>query len=177
MVVTLDSSYPSQTDASAPLPATSIEAVREPTWRRLTRENPGMVVGVVLSAVGAVIVILGWYGAAHTTVLQYQVPYVISGGMLGSALVVLGGIYTATANIRQHQDRLEALLHEAMYGATGEDAGSAPQVSEPSTGELFTVPGGTTYHRGSCAVLRGKAPEVVDPVADRSLTPCRICRP
>lgn len=70
--------------------------------------------GVCISAVGVIVVALGWYGAAHTTILQYQVPYLISGGMLGAALIVLGGVYSMTSTLAQQQQRIEDLLSIAL---------------------------------------------------------------
>ena len=48
------------------------------------------VTGGVLMPLGAVLVLLGWYGAAHTTRLFEEVPYLISGGIFGFVLVVVG---------------------------------------------------------------------------------------
>src|SRR5262245_60474483 len=54
-------------------------------------ERPMLVAGGVLLPLGLVIIFLGWYGAAHTPRLFEQIPYAISGGFLGAALVVAGG--------------------------------------------------------------------------------------
>jgi hypothetical protein len=48
--------------------------------------------GAVLVPLGAVVVLLGWYGTAHTTRLWQQMPYVVSGGLLGLGLMVVGGL-------------------------------------------------------------------------------------
>jgi hypothetical protein len=49
-----------------------------------------LIVGGILAPVGVVVVIIGWYGAAHTAYEFEQLPYVISGGLLGLSLVLIG---------------------------------------------------------------------------------------
>ena len=50
-----------------------------------------MIVGGMLVGVGTVLIILAWIGAANTTDVFEQIPYMISGGLLGLALVFIGG--------------------------------------------------------------------------------------
>jgi hypothetical protein len=91
---------------------------------RLRRRTAGFppdrwlpVAGAVLVPLGISCIALGWYGAAHTTRLYQQVPYVLSGGVAGLAFVFAGGFaYFAAWMTRQvHEtraqaDRLAALL-------------------------------------------------------------------
>jgi hypothetical protein len=41
---------------------------------------------------GFVLMVLGWYGASHTSREIEQIPYLISGGLIGLGLVVVGGL-------------------------------------------------------------------------------------
>jgi len=50
-----------------------------------------LVVGAVAMALGFVAIILGWYGASHSAFLFQEIPYLISGGLLGIAMVAGGG--------------------------------------------------------------------------------------
>lgn len=50
-----------------------------------------LVVGGVLVGLGAILIVLAWIGAANTTDVFEQIPYMISGGLLGLALVFIGG--------------------------------------------------------------------------------------
>jgi hypothetical protein len=51
-----------------------------------------LVPGSVCVLLGLVAIGLGWYGAANTAREIEQIPYLISGGVLGLALVLLGGL-------------------------------------------------------------------------------------
>jgi hypothetical protein len=55
-----------------------------------------LVPGSLCVVLGLVAIGLGWYGAANTAREIEQVPYLISGGLLGVALVVLGGLLLAS---------------------------------------------------------------------------------
>src|SRR5260370_7856559 len=50
-----------------------------------------LVVGGVRVGQGAILIALAWIGAANTTDVFEQIPYMISGGLLGLALVFIGG--------------------------------------------------------------------------------------
>lgn len=78
--------------------------------------------GAVLVVAGFCLMLLGWWGAAHTHRQIEQIPYLISGGLLGLGLVVLGGFLLATAvwmssleRMRQQSDaRTSAQLAELV---------------------------------------------------------------
>jgi hypothetical protein len=50
-----------------------------------------LTLGAILMPLGVVLILLGWSGVSHTTDTFEQTPYVLSGGLLGLALVVAGG--------------------------------------------------------------------------------------
>jgi hypothetical protein len=50
-----------------------------------------LTLGAILMPLGVVLILLGWSGVSHTTDTFEQTPYVVSGGLLGLALVVAGG--------------------------------------------------------------------------------------
>jgi hypothetical protein len=67
--------------------------------------------GMLTIAFGIVCILLGWYGASHSAYQYQEIPYLISGGLLGVALVIAGGVLIHSAwNIRQiEEDRRNAL--------------------------------------------------------------------
>ena len=68
-------------------------------------------IGMAMIVFGFVCILLGWYGAAHSAYQYQEIPYLISGGVLGVALVIAGGILLRTAwSMRQlEEDRRNAL--------------------------------------------------------------------
>ena len=93
-------------------------------------------VAASLMTLGVCVILIGWWGAARSTILEEQVPYVISGGLLGVALTTVGaltllshwltvGIREARAQDearrREHQE-LMAALRRLDPNATGEEA-------------------------------------------------------
>jgi hypothetical protein len=50
-----------------------------------------LTVGGILLPLGLVLILLGWSGVSHTTDVFEQMPYIVSGGILGLALVFAGG--------------------------------------------------------------------------------------
>ena len=68
-------------------------------------------IGMSLIVFGFVCILLGWYGAAHSPYLYQEIPYLISGGLLGVALVIGGGVFVTCAwGMRKvEEDRRNAL--------------------------------------------------------------------
>src|SRR3954447_2517496 len=70
--------------------------------------------GSILMPLGGVLVILGWYGAAHTTRVFEQIPYLISGGVLGIVCAVAGGFcyfgFFLARILSTNREMLDALL-------------------------------------------------------------------
>jgi predicted membrane chloride channel (bestrophin family) len=79
--------------------------------------------GAALVPIGLVLVVLGYWGAAHVPREIQQVPYLISGGILGLALVFAGGFayfgYWLTRILRE-QIRIVDKLEEQTERLTEE---------------------------------------------------------
>lgn len=85
-----------------------------------------LVAGGLLLPIGIIVIIIGWYGSAHTFHAYEQTDYLISGGLLGLGLVFVGGFlyfgYWMTRQIRTtttaNQQMMQALGRiEAQLGA------------------------------------------------------------
>ncbi|HVB92153.1 MAG TPA: hypothetical protein VND70_08650 [Acidimicrobiales bacterium] len=62
-------------------------------------------IGMAVIGFGLACIVLGWYGAAHSPFLYQEVPYLISGGLLGVALVFGGGVLVRCAwSLRQIEE-------------------------------------------------------------------------
>jgi hypothetical protein len=91
-----------------------------------------LVLGGILAPLGVVGVLVGWYGASHTPYLFEQVPYLISGGLFGLALVFLGSfMYFAhwlTELVKEHRAQSQAIL-AALERLQDEVAGTASRAN------------------------------------------------
>jgi hypothetical protein len=75
-----------------------------------------MMAGAVALPLGLVLILLGWFGASHTTLAFEQISYLISGGLLGLGLTFAGGfLYFAawiTRLLRDGREQNERLVRE-----------------------------------------------------------------
>jgi hypothetical protein len=84
-----------------------VELVR---WCRLQWDR---VLAVGAFAGGVLALVLGWIGASGTEFVAKQVPYIVSGGLGGLVLLMVGGTLWLSADFRDEWralDRLEARL-------------------------------------------------------------------
>jgi hypothetical protein len=134
--------------------------------------------GGVLVALGVVAILLGWYGTAHTTRLYKQVPYVVSGGLLGVALVIFGGFaYFAYWLTKLVEDgRRSAATLERIESLLQEQAGAVAAATAP-VAEAVATPSGNMAHTPDCSMVAGKTNLVAVDPATTDLAPCRICQP
>jgi hypothetical protein len=144
-----------------------------------------MIVGAALITVGIPIILLGWYGASHTPYVFEQVPYVISGGMLGLALAVVGGLfyfaYWITRQIqetRRQSDQTQQSLSEIKdLLAKGVIATTADKAHATGNGSFVATEKGSMFHRSDCVVVQGRDDlRAVEPEG-AGLEPCKICEP
>lgn len=141
-----------------------------------------LLVGGILLPLGVLLVLIGWLGTARTPLVFEQVPYVVSGGLLGIALVVIGGFlyfsYWQTLVIRalrENADQLGASLLR-IEGLLAVDAptGAGPQVGGD---ELVATVTGTMLHRPDCSVVVGRDRLRAVPAETPGMTPCSLCQP
>ena len=144
-----------------------------------------LVVGSIAAPMGLILIFLGWMGASRTPNLYEQIPYSISGGMLGLGLVFTGGFayfaYWMTQLVRAtRRDTAEtrAVLEriEKLHSSGGDGASSlVAELVAPQT--YVATAKGTLYHRPECASVAGrKGLKKVNP-STTSLSPCKICNP
>jgi hypothetical protein len=146
----------------------------------------------IVAPLGLIAVLIGWYGAAHTPHLFEQVPYLISGGLFGIALVFLGGFFYfahwLTTLVKEHRaqsaavveaiGRLEtALTRAASPLVAGNGSAGPPPAAVPADDvALVATERGTMAHRPDCVVVAGK-PAVRAVSAHEGLAPCKLCDP
>jgi putative Mn2+ efflux pump MntP len=79
-------------------------------WCRLQWDRALAVVAVV---VGAVLVITGWVGVSGTPYIAKQVPYVVSWGIGGLVLIVIGATLWLSADMNDEWRTLDRLEEAA----------------------------------------------------------------
>jgi hypothetical protein len=88
--------------------------------------------GVGLIAAGFLLVFLGWNGAASVDRVQSQFPYLISGGIGGLCLVIVGVGVLVVQNQRADRAQLQATLHELRRALTDDPEEAVPTFEPPS---------------------------------------------
>jgi hypothetical protein len=81
--------------------------------------------GGVFATIGISLVVIGWIGASRTVLVAGQIPYLISGGLLGLGFVFLGGFmyfgYWLAMLVRDGRERAEDEQAERAALRTGID--------------------------------------------------------
>lgn len=145
----------------------------EPRRRKL-----GSLLGVLFCLAGLVLVWVGWNGAASYDRATRQFPYLISGGIAGLCLVVMGAALMTVQSQRAERVKLEenlaglsrileTLVEVTVDLRTGDGAG-------------LVVAGSTAYHRPSCHLVEDHPRLRTMPLemaAEEGLAPCRTCSP
>src|SRR3954454_16032140 len=75
-------------------------------------------IGLGCIALGLVFIGLAWNGAAGVDFVSGQIPYLLSGGAIGLALIVIGVGMVVVQNSRRDRSLVEAQLRE-LNGAIG----------------------------------------------------------
>ena len=144
-----------------------------------------LILGGLLLPLGIVLVLLGWWGASHTVFLFEQIPYVLSGGVLGLALVICGGFlyfaYWLTLLVRESRlgraeltsalGRVERLLEEGTSGPRTARTAGVP------ASRLVATRTGTMVHRPDCVAVDGRDSLREVTTETPGLTPCKLCDP
>src|SRR5947209_2683613 len=91
--------------------------------------------GLVLVAAGCMAIGLGWAGAARRACVDCQIPYIISGGAAGVALVVFGAALLLMAQVRTEGRRLASRLEQVAVAMSQ----AGPVVPAPSQNGHATI--------------------------------------
>jgi hypothetical protein len=172
------------------------ERLREAVSGIRTRGGPKpigrwlMIVGAALIAIGLPTILVGWWGAAHTPYVFEQIPYLISGGLFGLGLAVVGGLfyfaYWLTKQVhetRRQADETRVAIARIgdllAAGAMTAAAGGHPsgRSSSAGNGSFVATEKGTMFHRPDCPVVAGRS-DVKRVSADaKGMEPCKMCDP
>jgi len=154
------------------------------------------VVGWILTALGALAILFGYLGLSRKAFVGEQLPYLISGGIGGMVLVIVGGVFLATEDIRRNLARVDDLqrtvgeltvlvtdLHSVLLALPGAEEVRRDVPANGSgngSASFLALPDGTRYHRAGCPMVDGKpaaAPITATAAHQRSMQPCAVCNP
>jgi hypothetical protein len=142
-------------------------------------ENSPISIGIALIVVGLTVIFLAWNGAADKDFVEGQLPYLISGG-IGGLAIVASGLTVILVQTRRRDNaelvgRLDEML-ELLRGGVGSTMRGPTAVPDDS----MVIAGRSTYHSPGCHIIEGRdefQAMSLDAAVERGLTPCRICRP
>ncbi len=136
---------------------------------------------VILIGLGLLAIGLGWNGASSDPRVAAQFPYLISGGVLGLAFIIVGAALIVIQAYREERMRLEAKLDE-LISVVSRGGGISRGAGAPAPRDLggLVVAGSASYHTPGCRLVDGR--EEVDYLTPeearaRFLQACRVCQP
>lgn len=160
-----------------------------------------IIAGSLLLPLGIAFILLAWSGAAHGRVDQQQIPYVVSGGLGGLAVVMIGCFFYWAHWLYRIYDQADLHHQEAMReqrelmrvlieavassGARVEiprEAAAAVGISTNGTKSSRTfvaTPTGTNFHSAGCPMVANRSAHLRTVSEDeiRAMKPCRVCDP
>ena len=161
------------------------EAADAPPLRKVDKAME--LVGIALLPIGITAILLGWMGAAKTGLVFAQIPYLISGGLLGVGLLMASGfVYfaswisrSAAAQRTQHRELVEVV--RALQTQLALRPVAAPEGTAGSNGggsaAFLATPSGTMFHRPDCAIVAGREDTREVAGDEAGMRPCGMCDP
>jgi hypothetical protein len=145
-------------------------------------------IGWVSIGLGALLIILGYLGVSGEATVAEQIPYLVSGGIGGLFLCIVGASLLGVEELRKgagrhdHLERLVEELHAVLL--------TRPDAPPPDTGidtggngaepvAVLAVRGGESFHRRGCVMVADKDAEelTLETARSRGLSPCPLCEP
>lgn len=150
--------------------------------------------GYILIALGAILLLAGYLGVSREVIVARQIPYIVSGGLLGLAAITLGGRLLLIQDLRRDSGRLDRLekaileLHQVLLyrpdapspalAAQTASTTANPNGVQPS--KLTVLPGGESFHRPDCPVVGDKPAGrsvTLETAQRKGLRACPLCQP
>lgn len=139
---------------------------------------------LLVIGLGLVVIALGYNGIAGATingfpVVQAQLPYLISGGVFGISLVIIGAALMVTQSVREDRVRLEAKLDQ-LIEIQQQDVAPRRAAAAPVDVEGLFAAGSSSFHRPTCRLVQGREGTryvTADEAGTMKLKGCRVCQP
>ena len=145
------------------LPGQGSRLAQEEARMKFRWDKLGGQLGILYCVVGLLLIFLGWNGAASYDRVPAQIPYVVSGGLAGLALVVHRRRRCSSSyGHRTDRAALQATL-EDLRDALERSAGGRPRSAAVARGRAdgdeptACSPGPNAYHRPDCTLIEGQS--------------------
>ncbi len=189
---------PAEPSPAADRPAGRLRRLR--TSNLDLRNTWQIVLGSLLLPLGIAFILLAWSGAAHGRVDQQQIPYLVSGGLGGLAVVMIGcffywahwlyRIYDQAdlqhqEALREQREMMRALI-EALAANGGRVAAPAAEgdTAVPANGltggrTFVATATGTNFHTPGCPMVANRSGSLRTVTEEdmQQMKPCRVCEP
>jgi hypothetical protein len=134
-------------------------------------------VGLLVAGAGLFVIGLAYNAVASQTTLLGQMPYVVSGGLVGLSLVILGAAVLVVSSAREDRAMLEQKLDLLIDAMAGAGVATGPL---PSDASGLVVAGTASYHVPGCRLVDGREETALltpDEAERQGLKACRVCQP
>ena len=144
--------------------------------------------GYILIGLGAILLLAGYLGVSREVIVARQIPYLVSGGLVGLAAITIGGRLLLIEDLRRDSGRLDRLekavqeLHQVLLyrpDAPSPTASMAAANGAAAT-KLLVLPGGESFHRRDCPVVGDKPTGrsvTLETAQRKGLHACPLCQP
>lgn len=140
--------------------------------------------GLLLVAIGMVTIGVAYNSVASQTSLLAQMPYLVSGGLIGLSLVILGAAVLVVNSAREDRAMLEAKLDELtdalVNGGGGAGTRTVASSSFPRDASGLVVAGTASFHAPDCRLVDGREEThllTAEEATQSGLKACRVCQP
>jgi hypothetical protein len=136
-------------------------------------------VGLALIAIGLGTIGVAYNAVASQTALLAQMPYLVSGGLTGLSLVIVGAAVLIVRSTREDRALLEAKLDQ-IVDAVLQANGGVRQSALPTDASGLVVAGTASFHTPGCRLVDGREEtSLLTPgeAVSQGLKACRVCQP
>ena len=138
--------------------------------------------GLLLVAIGMVVIGVAYNSVASQTSLLAQMPYLVSGGLIGLSLVVVGAAVLVVNSAREDRAMLEAKLDELTDAiVNGGGIGTRTVAGGlPSDVSGLVIAGTASFHAPDCRLVDGREEThllTAEEATQSGLKACRVCQP
>ena len=146
--------------------------------------------GYVLIGAGALLLLAGYLGVSREVIVARQIPYLVSGGLVGLGLITIGGRLLLIEDLRRDSGRLDRLekavleLHQVLLYRPDAPSLSTANATASANGagatKLLVLPGGESFHRTDCPVVGDKTTGrsvTLETAQRKGLRACPLCQP